>query len=164
VLYSAAFVPFARQILILFTTVLAVCTVAASAPARPTTAEAELIRAVNQVRGQHRLAPLRVDLRLERAARAYSKSMLGTGRFAHGDVRGRLVRYGARGPVFGENLAWAVGSRASAGAIVQMWMASPPHRANLLRPGFRRVGMGRVVGTFSGYGGAAVVTANFAGR
>jgi uncharacterized protein YkwD len=142
---------------------LAVCIAAASAPARPTTAEAELIGAVNQVRAQHRLAPLRVDVRLERAARAYSRTMLSTGRFAHGDVRARLVRYGAHGPAFGENLAWAVGSRASAGAIVQMWMASPPHRATLLRPGFRRIGMGRVVGTFSGYGSAAVVTANFAG-
>ena len=136
----------------------------AAAPARPTNAEAELIRAINVVRVQHGVPPLRFDGRLERAARAYTRTMLSTGRFAHGDVRGRLVRYGARGPVYGENLAWGVGSRASATAVVQMWMASPPHRANLLRRGFRRVGIGRAVGTFGGYGGAVVVTANFAGR
>ena len=135
----------------------------APATARPTRAEADLLLTVNQVRAQHGLAPLRVDLPLERAARAYSAHMIRTGTFAHGDYRGRIARYGARGAVLGENLAWVVGGNATAQAIVQMWLASPSHRANLLRPGFRRIGIGRRVGTFAGYGGAAVVTANFAG-
>jgi hypothetical protein len=34
----------------------------------------------------------------------------------------------------------------------------------LLRPGFRRVGIGALRGTFSGVSGALVVTADFAGR
>jgi hypothetical protein len=34
----------------------------------------------------------------------------------------------------------------------------------LLRPGFRRVGIGISLGTFAGHGGATVVTADFAGR
>jgi uncharacterized protein YkwD len=157
-------VPFVNKVLLVFGMVLLVSAAPGVAPAQPTTAEAELIRAINQVRTQHRVAPLRLDVRLERAARSYTRTMLSTGRFAHGDVRGRLVRYGARGPAYGENLAWGVGSRATAAAVVRMWMASPPHRANLLRPGFRRIGVGRAVGTFGGYGGAAVVTANFAGR
>ena len=42
-------------------------------------------------------------------------------------------------------------------------MSSPGHRANLLRPGFRRIGIGALVGRFSGYSGATVVTADFAG-
>jgi uncharacterized protein YkwD len=119
---------------------------------------------VNQVRAQHGLAPLSLDVRLERAARAYTSHMLRTGTFAHGDFRRRIARYGGRGPALGENLAWGVGSTSSAQAVVQMWLASPSHRANLLRPGFRRIGIGRGVGTFRGYRGAAVVTANFAGR
>ena len=44
-----------------------------------------------------------------------------------------------------------------------MWLNSPPHRKNLLRAGFRRVGVGAMMGTFSGTGGARVVTADFAG-
>ena len=43
-------------------------------------------------------------------------------------------------------------------------MKSPPHRRNLLRPGFRRVGVGAMMATFSGASGARVVTADFAGR
>jgi uncharacterized protein YkwD len=89
--------------------------------------------------------------------------MLRTGTFAHGDVRARLVRFGARGPTYGENLAWASGSNASATRIVRMWMESPGHRANILRSSFTRIGLGRRVGPFAGYGSAAVVTADFAG-
>jgi uncharacterized protein YkwD len=44
-----------------------------------------------------------------------------------------------------------------------MWMESPGHRANILRPSFTRIGLGRRVGPFAGYGTAAVVTADFAG-
>jgi len=45
-----------------------------------------------------------------------------------------------------------------------MWMASPEHRANLLRPGYRTVGVGATRGTFQGYAHALVVTTDFAGR
>lgn len=143
---------------------LSVLVLAGPAQASPTPAEASLLGAMNQARAQHRVAPLRIDLRLERAARAKSRAMLRTGTFAHGDFQRRLTSYRVRGPYFGENLAWGVGSNASAAGIVQMWLASPSHRANLLRPSFQRVGLGLVVGTFGGYRGAAVVTANFAGR
>jgi uncharacterized protein YkwD len=119
---------------------------------------------MNQARAQHGVAPLRIDLRLERAARAKSRSMLRTGTFAHGDFQRRLTSYRVRGPYYGENLAWGVGSAATATAIVRMWLSSPSPRANLLRPQFQRVGLGLVLGTFAGYGGATVVTANFAGR
>jgi uncharacterized protein YkwD len=63
----------------------------------------------------------------------------------------------------GENLAWGTGSLGGAHAIVAAWLASPEHRANLLRPSFRRVGVGDVAGTFQGHSGAHVVTADFAG-
>jgi uncharacterized protein YkwD len=104
-----------------------------------------------------------VDGALLRAARAYSATMLRTGRFAHGAMGTRLARYGVRGPRYGENLAWASGSRAAARRIVSSWMASPSHRANLLRPGWRRIGIGALKGTFQGHAGATVVTADFAG-
>ena len=134
------------------------------AQASPTPAEAALLQAMNQARAQHGVRPLRIDLRLEAAARAKSRAMLRTGTFAHGNFARRLSSYRARGPYFGENLAWGVGSSGSAAGVVGMWMASPSHRANLLRRNFQRVGLGIVVGTFRGYGGTSVVTANFAGR
>ena len=139
------------------------CVAASSAVARPSAAEAELIRAINAERTPRGLVPLRVDLRLEQAARSKSSEMLRTGTFAHGDVRARLVRFGARGPMYGENLAWASGSNTSATRIVRMWMESPGHRANILRGSFTRIGLGRRVGPFAGYSSAAVVTADFAG-
>ncbi len=126
--------------------------------------ESALLQAVNQTRAAHGLRPLQVDGRLTVAARQHSKLMLRRNALRHGAVRARLASYGARGPRFGENLAWGVGARAAASRIVRMWLAHPSHRANLLRPGFRRIGIGAPVGTFAGYRGATVVTADFAGR
>jgi uncharacterized protein YkwD len=44
-----------------------------------------------------------------------------------------------------------------------MWLASPGHRANLLKPSYRRIGVGVARGTFQGYAGASIVTADFGG-
>jgi uncharacterized protein YkwD len=119
---------------------------------------------VNAVRGNHGLRPLSVDVRLVRVARQHSTAMLRSNVFTHGAFAERVQRSGARGPLFAENLAWGVGGAAAARTIVHNWLASPGHRANLLRPGFRRIGLGAVTGTFAGYRGATVVTADFAGR
>jgi uncharacterized protein YkwD len=126
--------------------------------------ERSLLSAVNGVRSAHGLRALRVDGALQRAARNYSATMLRTGRFAHGAMGQRLAAHGVRGPRYGENLAWAVGSSAAARRIVASWMASPGHRANLLRAGWRRIGIGAIRGAFQGYDGATVVTADFAGN
>jgi uncharacterized protein YkwD len=145
---------------------LAVLVTALAAPG-PATGSAGLERSlldeVNRARSAHGLAPLRLDPTLSLAARSHSLDMVRRGYFAHGAFIERLNRFGARGPRWGENLAWGVGGAADIRYIVQRWLASPPHRANLLRPGFRRIGVGAVVGVFSGYDGARVVTADFAG-
>ena len=130
----------------------------------PTRAERSLVLEVNRTRAAHGLRPLRLDAALERAARAHSGDMLRRNYFAHGEIAPRLASFGVRGPYVGENLAWGIGHRAKARTIVRGWLASPAHRANLLRPGFRRIGIGRAVGTFGGFGGASIVTADFAGR
>ena len=129
-----------------------------------TSSEASILGAVNSVRAAHGLGPLRSDGTLIRAARSHSNTLMRTDAFTHGSFAARLAAFGARGPRFGENLAWGTGSRASASSIVHAWLASPGHRANLLRPGFRRIGIGARVGTFQGHGGATIVTADFAGR
>lgn len=139
---------------------------AQAATLSPTTlsqSERTLLVAVNDVRAAHDLRPLRVDSTLVRAARDYSATLIRRNVFTHGALGPRLARFGARGPLYGENLAWGKGERATARGIVRGWLASPSHRANLLRPGWTRIGIGSRTGTFLGYGGATVVTADFAG-
>jgi uncharacterized protein YkwD len=89
--------------------------------------------------------------------------MLRTGSFGHGDWYRRLRRHGARGRTLGEVIAWGSGGAGSSGSIVRMWLASPSHRATLLDRGFRYVGVGVAAGSFSGYSGARIATADFAG-
>ena len=125
--------------------------------------EQSLVAAVNDVRAEHNLRPLRVDAHLVEAARTHSTTLLRTNVFEHGSFAERLALHGARGPAFGENLAWGTGRLASARSILAAWMASPGHRANLLRPGWRRIGVGALNGRFLGHAGATVVTADFAG-
>src|SRR6266571_3602100 len=147
---------FKNRILVAFVAFLVFLGLAATASARGLSAsESSLIRAMNGVRASHGLARLRVDYRLERTARSHSISMLRGQYFGHGSFAARLRASGAAGPVFGENLAWGP---VSSSWVVNAWLASPEHRANLLRPGFRRVGVGGVIGTFEGSAGAMVVT------
>ena len=124
--------------------------------------ERSLLDTVNDVRAANNLRPLQVDATLVRAARDYSTTMIQRDIFTHGAFGPRLARYGARGTLFGENLAWGTGRRATARAIVASWLASPGHRANLLRPTWTRIGIGSRTGEFLGYYGATVVTADFA--
>jgi uncharacterized protein YkwD len=126
-------------------------------------AEQALLGEINRVRAVNGVAPFRVDATLERTARGHSADMIRRNYFSHGAFRARMRAAGARGPIFGENLAWGVGPQAAAAAIVGLWLKSPGHRANLLRPGFRRVGIGAPRGTFQGWRGARVVTLDFAG-
>jgi uncharacterized protein YkwD len=119
---------------------------------------------MNQARLAHGLRPLRADGRLERAARGHSSKRLRTGTFFHGAFTRRIRRVGIHAPRIGENLAWSNGSLAQATTIVQMWLASPAHRANLLHPGYRIVGVGALRGTYEGHAGTLMVTTDFAGR
>ncbi len=136
---------------------------APAAGAALTSVESALLREMNRARSTHGLAPLRVNPGLERAARTYSQSLIRRNVFTHGNFAARIRSHSIPGSFAGENLAWGVGSRATARGIVAGWLASPGHRANLLRPGFRYVGVGARTGTFGGYRGATVVTADFAG-
>jgi uncharacterized protein YkwD len=139
-------------------------TAEASATAHLTRSESALLTVMNQVRAAHGLRPLRTDRRLETAARGHSRRMLRTGAFTHGAFNVRIRRVGVQAPRVGENLAWGAGAFARAQMIVQMWLASPSHRANLLRPGYRIVGVGAAKGCFNGQRHALMVTTDFAGR
>ena len=48
----------------------------------------------------------------------------------------------ARRYVVGENLAYGRGGRSTPASILRAWMHSTTHRANILAPSFREVGIG----------------------
>ncbi|WP_313674318.1 CAP domain-containing protein, partial [Mycolicibacterium sp.] len=54
--------------------------------------------------------------------------------------------------VGGENLGW-LGGAATPRGMVAAWLASAPHRANMLDPRFRETGVGVVEGTPTGVTG-----------
>ena len=143
---------------------LAVTVAAPAQGATLTQPERSVLAEINRARGAHGLARLQIGERLQRAARFHSLDMLRREYFAHGPFARRLLGFRAAGPAFGENLAWGTGATASARSIVASWLASPGHRANLLRPGFRRVGVAAPTGTFRGLAGVRMVTSDFAGR
>ena len=147
-------------ILLLFALLLAPAGGAATAQ---TETEQSLVVVVNDVRAAHDLRPLDVDACLVEAARKHTTALLRANVFEHGSFAERIALHGARGPAYGENLAWGTGRLAAAHSIVRAWMASPAHRANLLRPGWKRIGIGALSGPFLGRRGATVVTADFAG-
>lgn len=58
---------------------------------------------------------------------------------AIGYARGRSVSAG-------ENLAWGAREDATPRKIVRLWMESPGHRADILRPSYTEIGIGIVLG------------------
>lgn len=124
------------------------------AGARADSTERSIVHAMNAVRAANHLPVLRSSSRLARAADAHSASMLRSRVLTHGSFSRRLRRY-VHSRKVGENLAWM--SRCDASAIVQMWLNSAAHRAIMLSPSFRRVGVGKRSGS-----GMCMVTADFA--
>jgi uncharacterized protein YkwD len=129
----------------------------ASVGVEPTSREYGIVRAMNAVRAQNGAPPLQVGRALTRAARSHSADMARRGYFDHGAFVQRLRRFGVRAPYVGENLAYGT-TPLTAMAIVQMWVASAPHRQVLLDRKFRRIGVG-IAG-----GSTKLITADFAGR
>lgn len=131
-------------------------------------ARRKLLCVMNAVRRRAGLAALRENGRLRRAAVAHSGSMVRRHYFSHvapGGVvlNARLRRTGylpARRWLVGENLASGRGRKAAPLSIVRGWLASAPHRANLMEGSFREVGLGVVAGQPRGRGGTTY-TANF---
>ena len=126
-----------------------------------TTTESAFVRAINETRRERGLAPLTVNHDLVRAARFHSSDMVERGYFEHGTVSRRLTRFGIKTGTVGENLGWRSSHRSAVPTLIDMWLRSPSHRAILLSPRFRAVGVGTGVGSFKGWDGAIVVTADF---
>ena len=151
----------------MFTVVLAATLTAASAAsARPSLNgfERDVIAGINDARAQQGLAPVRAHRGLNRAADVHTRDMLRADFFDHPSSDGtpfeRRVRRYADANMVGETLAALRQRHGGAGTVVQLWLNSPPHRAIVLEPGFRRIGVSRRWGTL-GSAGNALVTADF---
>jgi uncharacterized protein YkwD len=135
--------------------------------ARETATERAYASAINSVRSDHGLSTLEERAALVESAREHSADMLANRYFAHGaNWWKRLVEAGAPGPHLGENLGWCALQfcpGATPERLIRMWLASPEHRATLLNPAFRHLGVGISIGPFRGWRTAAVVTTDFDG-
>jgi uncharacterized protein YkwD len=109
---------------------------------------------------------------LRKAAQAHSNDMVARNYFAHTSPTGSSVYSRIVGSGFvsgyawvgGETLAWGTGSLEGAHATVYAWMHSPEHRAILLSPQFRWVGISRECGHYHGFANACVWTADWVTR
>jgi uncharacterized protein YkwD len=125
---------------------------------RVVTLEALVIRELNAVRATHGLTRFKRSNALSRTALGHSVAMATVGFFAHESQDGtpfwRRVQqlYGPRtnGWTVGENLAMFGGAEPTAASIVAAWMASPGHRANVLRAMFREAGVGIIFNPAAG--------------
>ena len=132
----------------------------------------QLLRAVNHARAAHGVGAVRGSTSLHVVALGHSSDMLRRGYFAHTSPTGSTMSYRIQRSGFisgyswtaGETLAWGWGTRSGAKATVKAWLNSPEHRAILLSPLFRFVGIGRAQGTFMGHAHAAVWTADWGHR
>jgi uncharacterized protein YkwD len=106
---------------------------------------------LNKQRALHHLKGLKMSKRLGHAARGHSVEMARVHYFSHNSYSGasfldRIRRSGylhlARRWSVGENIAWGTGGLSTPRSIVRAWMHSPGHRANILQPSFRHIGIG----------------------
>jgi uncharacterized protein YkwD len=127
---------------------------------------------LNRERRAHGLQPLHSQPRLFKASFRHSRAMVKRRFFSHVQPGGiglltRLVRIHylpARAWRVGENIAWGQGSYDSPKNTVRAWMHSTGHRANILRPGFRQIGIGIYRGVPTGRKSGATYTTDFGFR
>ena len=108
---------------------------------------------LNVERTARGLQPLTEHSALDSAAAGWSTRQVSEGFFAHETADSTLTERLTDAGYFtstkwraGENLAWGEMDLARPVDIVKDWMASDGHRANVLDPGFRDVGIGIALG------------------
>lgn len=108
--------------------------------------EREVVELVNEIRGQYGLNALSLNVELTQVARAKSQDMHDKGYFAHnsptyGTPFEMMRAFGISYRTAGENIAY--GYRTPQ-AVVNGWMNSSGHRANILNSGYTQIGVGYV--------------------
>jgi uncharacterized protein YkwD len=121
-----------------------------------------IVREINAVRGRAGLSRVVATLRLHRLARHHTLDMLRRDSFSHdgdGTTFSQRIKARVHYRKVGETLA-SMPRRASARRIVRAWMHSPPHRAVILDPAYRRIGVSGKGGQLGAHH-AFLVTADF---
>ncbi len=108
--------------------------------------EQEVIRLVNEERAKNGLKALTYDWQLGRVARYKSQDMKDNGYFSHtspvyGSPFQMMKSFGISYKSAGENIARG---QATPRAVVDAWMNSSGHRANILNSSFTHIGVGYV--------------------
>lgn len=114
------------------------------APSTTTGPQARVLVLVNQQRARAGCRALTADARLAAVARAHSADMATRGYFDHVTPEGvdpgtRITRAGYAWSAYGENIAMG---QPDAAAVMDAWMNSSGHRANILNCAFRDLGVG----------------------
>ena len=123
------------------------CTPAASWPADHSDLGAQVVALVNAHRAQLGLEALVVSPTLDAAATWKARHMAAYGYMDHDDLGPpaprtageRVAACGYPQAAWGENIATGY---ATAQAVVDAWLSSPEHRANIERPEYRATGVG----------------------
>lgn len=109
----------------------------------PADYEAEVVRLVNIEREKNGLSALKSDnSRLNKAADIRAEEILTV--FSHtrpsgADCFSALIEYGVKYRAAGENIAYGYRTPEE---VVEGWLNSPGHRANILNPSFTHIGVG----------------------
>jgi uncharacterized protein YkwD len=103
-----------------------------------------VLAAVNQFRAEHHLPPVRLDPRLNQVAQAHADFMATHQTLSHTGANGlnpsqRLASVGYRWICIAENVA---AGQTTAEEVVQDWIDSPRHRANILKAAVTDIGIG----------------------
>ncbi len=106
--------------------------------------EMEVVRLVNIERQKEGLAPFKVSAELSKVAKTKSEDMGKNNYFSHtsptyGSPFQMMKTFGIKYNTAGENIAKGY---LSAQAVVSGWMNSSGHRANILNPSFKTIGVG----------------------
>lgn len=113
-----------------------------------------VVQLTNEARARYHLAPLHVQTSLTNSSSWMAQDMARHDYLHHTDFSGREIDprlpelgYGDYSQI-GENIA---GGQLTAEEVVADWMRSPGHRANLLNPDFREIGVSHTVGLATWY-------------
>lgn len=112
---------------------------------------------LNEARRNRGLRPLKRSNAMEAAAQEHTALMVESGCFSHVcpnevglDIRLEEAGYlvdGLLAFAYGENIGWGSGRQGTPRAVIESWLSSPPHRANILDRDFRQVGIGFSIGS-----------------
>jgi uncharacterized protein YkwD len=110
-----------------------------------------MLAAINAVRSERGLVALTLCGNLNRSSQSYADVLVTTGNISHTGPDGsqlpqRVAAAGYNGwSTIGENLAAGQGSVSS---VMESWIKSTTHLANLVKPEYRHVGFGRQMGRY----------------